>query len=493
MQTNAFAASAKDSTKNTQTSATDKNLKNKNTATNAAVASTDKSKVSDKKEKTNDALTAVSSASNEETSDSQLKSALEYVYQNHPQIKAKREALKAVDESVAQAISGFRPDIAAHLSRGRERNADANQTWNYDDSRSKDLTVTQPIFSGGGTIASFMTAKERVKAARADLSATEQQVLFNAVLAYTDVVEKQSVLELNQKNVDVLKKQLDATNARFKVGELTVTDVSQSTARLARAQSDERQALGDLDVARATFKRAIGYDVDGKAVMPPVPAGIPANFAEAKEIAQSNNPILEAARRNENAAENNVYVRGATLLPSVNLQGSMVRADSSRATALGSLDSDSVKVNVTIPLYQSGAEWSRLREARNLAQQAKFNTMDTNESVIENVNVAWEAYNTSKAIIVSNKAALDAAETALNGVRKENEFGVRTVLDVLDAEQETFSTRVNLIKAVRTEKLQAYRLLAAIGKLTSKDLSLKTEIENPKEHYNNVKYQLLGL
>ncbi len=88
---------------------------------------------------------------------------------------------------------------------------------------------------------------------------------------------------------------------------------------------------------------------------------------------------------------------------------------------------------------------------------------------------------------------MEAAETALNGVRKENEFGVRTILDVLDAEQEAFTARVNLIKAVRAEKLQAYRLLASIGKLTSKDLELKTETENPKEHYNSVKYQLLGL
>lgn len=425
--------------------------------------------------------------------DEKFKTALEYVYANHPQIKAQREAVKIADEGVAQAISGFRPDISANLSKGRERTGNIDHTWDYGDIKSRNLVIDQPIFSGGGTIASFLAAKDRVKAARADLSATEQQVLYDAVVAYTDVVEKQSVLELNQKNVEVLQKQMDVTNARFKVGELTLTDVSQAKSRLASAEADARQSLGDTEASHATFRRVIGYDVEGKLTLPAVPANIPQNIAQAIELAQARNPTLQAARHNEKAAGNNIYVHGATLLPDVSVQGTMSRADGNRLSTLDRLDSDAIKLNIHIPIYQSGAEWSRLREARNLAQQAKFNALDTNEAVVESVNLAWEAYNTSKAIIVSNQAAVNAAETALNGVRKENEFGVRTVLDVLNAEQETFSARVNLVRAVRTEKLQAYRLLATVGKLTSKELGLKTNVENPKEHYNSVKYQLLGL
>jgi|CXWL01.1.fsa_nt_gi outer membrane protein len=425
--------------------------------------------------------------------DTKFKEVLEYVYANHPKIKAQREALKVADEGVSQAVSGFRPDVSANLSKGRERTGNVAETWNYDDTKSRGLTVTQPIFSGGGTVASFLTAKERMKAARAELSATEQQVLYDAVVAYTDVVEKQSVLELNQQNVAVLQKQMDVTDARFKVGELTLTDTSQAKARLAGAQANERQALGDLEASRATFRRTIGHDAESKVAMPSVPSGIPQSLNEAKELAQRNNPILKSARHSEKAASDNVYVHGATLLPNVSLQGTMSRSDGNSLSALNKVDQDSIKLNVSIPIYQSGAEWSRLREARNLAQQAKFNSLDTNESVVESVNLAWEAYNTSKAIIVSNEAAVSAAETALNGVRKENEFGVRTILDVLNAEQETFSARVNLIRAVRTEKIQAYRLLATVGKLTSKDLNLKTRIEDPKEHYDSVKYQLLGL
>ncbi|MEQ1789343.1 MAG: TolC family outer membrane protein [Rickettsiales bacterium] len=425
--------------------------------------------------------------------DKNLKSALEYVYANHPQIKAQREALKVADEGVSQAVSGFRPDISANFSKGRARVESGGQGRNYSNTKSKNFTVTQPLFNGGGTIAGFKASKERMKAARANLSATEQQILYNAVIAYTDVVEKQSVLDLSQKNVVVLQKQMDVTNARFKVGELTKTDISQAAARLARAEADARQSLGDLGAARATFRRVIGYDAEDKITMPSVPSGTPQSISEAKEWARINNPILEAARHNEKAANSNIYTAGAKLLPNVNLQGVMSTTEGGNISAFNSFDSDSIKLNVSIPLYQSGAEWSRLREARNLAQQAKFDSLDTNEAVIETVSLAWEAFDTSKAIIISNQSAVDAAETALDGVRKENEYGVRTILDVLNAEQESFSARVNLVKAIRTEKIQAYRLLAAVGKLTSDDLELQTEVKDSKEHYDSVKYQLLGL
>ncbi|MEZ5691611.1 MAG: TolC family outer membrane protein [Rickettsiales bacterium] len=423
--------------------------------------------------------------------DVSLRKTLEYVYDNHPQIKAKREELKAIDENVAQAISGFRPDVTANLSKGRERIKSTTPDWNYGDSKSKNIVVNQPIFKGGRTLADLKTSKERVKAARAELLSTEQELLFNAVVSYTDVVEKYYVLKLNQKNVDVLKRQLEATKSRFKVGDLTLTDVSQSEARLARAVADERQALGDLEVVKATFNRIIGYEANKDMKMPPVPSEIPTSLAKAQEIASSNNPILIAARHLEKSADSDVYSKASSLLPDVSLQGVASRSDS--ANNFSSFDSDSIKLNVTIPIYRSGAEWSRLRQARNLAQQAKFNTIDTNKSIIENVTIAWEAYNTSKEIIKSNQAAVEAAKVALNGVRKENEYGVRTILDVLDAEQEAFFAEVSLIKAIRNEKIQAYRLLATIGKLTNEGLKIKTTTESPKKHYDSIKYQLIGL
>lgn len=421
-----------------------------------------------------------------------FKEALANVYANHPLLKAKREELAALDESVVQAVSGFRPDIGAGYSKGRERTASGGQDWSYRDTSAKTLDVTQQVFNGGETWASYKTAKDRVKAGRAELKDTEQQLLLGAVSAYTNLVEKLSVLELNQKNVDVLKTHLDATKTRFDVGELTKTDVAQAEARLSNAQAEERQALGDFEAARATFKRAIGFDAPDNAEMPIIPTVLPQTLNEAIDWAYANSPILEAAKFNENAATSNVEVRTASLLPDVNIQGTATRSRGSSVPSQNQFDEDALTLNVSIPLYQSGAEWSRIREAKNQASQAKFNTLDVQNAVVENVTRSWQDYHTSQAVIASTEQAINAAEIALEGVKQENQFGVRTVLDVLDAEQELFGSRVNLIRAKRAEKIYAYSLLATVGKLTAQDLGLPIQPYDPTEHYDNVKYQLIG-
>jgi outer membrane protein len=424
----------------------------------------------------------------------QFKEAMANVYSRHPQIRAQREAVKVADEAVAQAISGFRPSIGAGYERGRARVNDANQQWVYGDTRDKNLNVTQDLFNGGESMASFASAKNRVKAARAELLDLEQQVFSNAVVAYTNVVATKQVVELNRSNVDVLGKQFEATSARFDVGDVTRTDVSQSEARRAQADADERQALGNYAAARATFRRIFGFDPPDDLMMPPLPPGLPATFEETAARAEAANPAIEAAQFLERAAFTDIDVQRAALLPDVRLQASMGRGDTVSVFSGGqrAVDNDAITLNVSIPLYQSGAEWSRLRQARNQAQQARFNALDTRDAVVESAARAWHDYHTARAVINSTREAVEAARVALEGVRAENQYGVRTILDVLDAEQESFFTRVNLIQAQAAERTQAYRLLATTGRLTARNLGLPVTLYNPKEHYDDVKFQLIG-
>jgi outer membrane protein len=417
--------------------------------------------------------------------------ALKNVYANHPQLKAQREALAAIDEGVSQAVSGFRPSATAGYTAGRERGTGSNDRWDYDGSHSKTLEIEQPIFSGGSSLAEYASAKDRVKAGRAELVALEQQVLLAAIVAYTDVVEKKSVLKVNQHNVDVLAKDLKDTNARFEVGELTRTDIAHSQARLASAKAAERQALGDLATAQATFKRLIGYEPPPSIALPAEPAKLPASVQEATLWAEANNPVLEAARHLENATQNDVDIRASSLFPTVSLQGNMTRRDVANSNVSRG-DSDQVLLNVSIPLYQSGAEYSRIRAAKNLAQQAKFNAMDTKNGITEDATRAWQDYNTAKAIITSNEQAVKAAREALDSIRQENMQGLRTTLDVLNTEQDYFSARVELVKSTVAEKQQAYRLLAATGHLTAQDLKLPVDLIDSQTHYDDVKNQLIG-
>ncbi|MDX2073633.1 MAG: TolC family outer membrane protein [Alphaproteobacteria bacterium] len=421
-----------------------------------------------------------------------LQQVLSYVYEHHPQLLAEREKVKAVDESVALAVSEFRPNIGADYSKGRERQKSSASNRFYGDTQSQGITVTQPIFSGLDSVAGFKAAKERVKAARADLTALEQQILYNAIVAYTGVVEADAVLKLNQNNVDVLTKQREATQVRFDVGELTRTDVSQSEARLANAKAAEQQSIGDLAIARANFLRAVGMPAPEHPVMPAVPGSLPKTLKEASALARNASPVLEAAKHREQAFENDIDVRIGSILPDISLQGTVRRNEGGNAF-VNKYSNDALTLNVSIPLYQSGSEWAQLRAAHNMANQARFNTLDTTLAVEQDVTSAWQNYVTAESVITSTEAAEKAAGLALEGVRQESDFGVRTVLDVLDAEQEFMNTKVNLVRATRNHKIQAYRLLASVGKLTAEALTLPVKVYNPAEHYDDVKYQLLGL
>lgn len=424
--------------------------------------------------------------------DAALKNVLAYVYEHHPQLAAEREKVKAMDENVAIAVSDFRPSAVADYGKGRERqNNTATGRWEYGDTETKGLTVVQPVFSGLSGVAGFKAAKERLKAARADLTALEQQVLFNAVVAYTDLVEKQSVLNLAQNNVDVLIKQRDAAQIRFDVGELTKTDVAQAESRLATAKADEQRAVGDLATARARYVRLIGIEPEEGVAMPGVPTNLPQTLEEANALAREANPILQAAKQREKAFASDIRVRSGAILPSVDIEGTMRRSEGGNVF-INRYENDAIMLNVTVPLYQTGAEWARVRQARNLAQQAKFDTIDTGLAVSQDVTSAWQNYVTAESVIVSTEKAAKASELALEGVRQENEYGVRTVLDVLDAEQEYMDTKVNLVRAIRNHKIEAYRLLASVGKLTVDQLGLGIKAYDPKENYDNVKYQLLG-
>lgn len=417
--------------------------------------------------------------------------ALASVYAHHPQINAEREALKATDEGVAQAVSGFRPTATVNYNTGRQRTNINHEGWDTQHARETVLDIQQPLFNGGGTVASYSSAKKRVLAGRAQLGAVEQQVLFNAISAYTEVVARQQILEANRRNLGVLSDQQRGTGERFRVGELTRTDVAQSEARLALAEAGVRQAEGDLESARATFRRIIGYEPPSGLQFPPLLASLPGNLGEATRLAETTEPTLEAARQLEKAARSDVNIRQSVLLPAVSLEGLRSR-ERDNFPGQRRFYTNAVLLNVTIPLYQSGAEWSQVREANNLAQQARFTTIDTREGVIENATRAWNDYLTSKAVITSNERAVGAAEHAVTGIRKEILYGTRTTLDVLNTAQDLYGAQISLVNARASEIRQAYRLLAAVGRLTAQGLALPVALHHPKQHYDEVKFQPIG-
>jgi len=418
--------------------------------------------------------------------------ALTATYQNNPRIKAARQQLEATDEGVSQALSGFRPTVDASYDRGKQSSSvnGASSVDNTTESRS--LNVSQPLLQAT-TWSSYLSANQKVKAGQYALSATEQAVLLDAVTAYMDVVANHSILELSRNNADVLAKQLDAAQARFKVGEVTRTDVAQSESRLSDAKSAVIAAEGTLNSAMATFERVVGFKPETQLVAPEKLPELPASLAEALTVSRANNPDLLAAIHTAKSSRFDTDTQEATLLPSVALVGSLSRQEGNSATTSGSkLDQDKIGVEVSIPLYQSGAEYSRIRAAASVARQRDQQSIDTRMAVDESITQSWAQLETANATIRSRNDQIKAAEIALDGVKQEHEYGSRTLLDVLDAEQELFTARSNLVKAERDRVVAVYTLAGKLGQLTPTALALNVTPYDPREHADEVKWQMIG-
>jgi outer membrane protein len=434
-------------------------------------------------------LLAVAPASAENLTD-----ALAAAYQTNPTLQAQRAQLRATDEGVPQALSGWRPTVQAQGTYGATH---TDTTLNTGTTSKGDIepytgsvTLSQNVFAGGRTVNATDQAEYGVLAGREALMSVEQSTLFNAVQAYMNVIRDQSVVELNRNNVDVLQRQLEATTDRFRVGELTRTDTAQAEARLSLAKSNLTAAEAQLTASRAFYERIVGQ-MPGTLEKPPVVAGLPNSEEDARSVAEKNNPTLQAARYAEQANREAISVAKGALLPSVDIQAQYQYGRDPSLTVRDVEESSIVGV-LTIPLYQAGVEYSQVREAKELHNQSRLQVAAAMREVDEAVRNAWNQLLSSRASIVSNQEGVNASEIALEGVRQESEVGARTTLDVLNAEQEYLNARVSLVSAERDLAVAEYGLLAAMGLLTARNLELPVDYYDPAVNYGEVRNKWIG-
>jgi TolC family type I secretion outer membrane protein len=319
---------------------------------------------------------------------------------------------------------------------------------------------------------------------------TEQGVLLDAATAYMDVFREEAVLRLNINNEQVLSRQLQATRDRFNVGEVTRTDVAQAESRLARATAERIQAEGDLEVSRAFYEQIVGAKPTA-VPNPGYPAGLPAEVDEATTLALDGNPAVVSATFDERAARANVEAVKGELLPSVDLVGEASRSRN-EGTPDRTVDDITVTAELTVPLYQQGAVSSRIREAIQLAGENQLQVEEARRAAIEDAKSGFETLLTARASIQSREAEVRAAKIALEGVEQEAAVGSRTVLDVLDAEQELLDAQVSLVLDQRDAIVASYQLLAAVGRLTARELTLPVDLYDQKTHYLQVRDKLWG-
>jgi len=423
-----------------------------------------------------------------------LNDALVKAYLNNPSLKSQRANVRATDEGVSQAMANWRPAVTWTGSASRARNENSVRARDEQSQTISPLNstfnVTQPLFRGFRTHAAIEQAESNVSANRWRLKDAEQTILLNAVTAYSNVVRDEAVLELNRNNEEVLRRQLEATQDRFEVGELTRTDVSQAQARLAGATADRIQAEGDLEVSRASYQNIIGM-VPTDLSVPSLPADLPKNVNESVARAMSGNPTLLAASYDEQASIDGIEETSGQLLPEINLVASSTTSLDSTSENTRTED-NRIGFNVSVPFYQQGAVYSQVRQAKQVAAQRRMDMEQARRDAIESAHSSWENLTTARARIQSFLAQIEAAEVALDGVQREASVGSRTVLDVLDAEQELLDAKVSLVRAERDQLVAVYRVKQSVGTLTAEKLGLDAAIYDPTVHYNEVKDIWMG-
>jgi TolC family type I secretion outer membrane protein len=428
-----------------------------------------------------------------------LDDALAIAYQTNPNLLAARAQLRATDELVAQAKAQRRPvvGIIGSMSAGLADNlctltGDFNLVQETECAPSSvRLDIVQPVFRGGSIEADIDQAENLVRAQRAVLVVAEQEVLLRAATAYLDVYRDQAVLDLTRGNESVVAAELKATRNRYNVGAVTETDVVQAESRLARATAQRIEAEGSLAVSKATYREFIG-EPEGPFDEPPLLVELPPSEEEA--IRQSaSNPAVVAVEFQEKAARNEIDSAFGDLLPSLDLIGELKARDDLLNDSLFDEDQTaSITARLKIPLYTAGTVDSQVRAAKHRAGQLRNQLDAQRRAAARAAGSTWQSLTTAQAQKVSYEAEVRAADLALKGVRREAEVGARTVLDILDAEQELLDARVNLVRARRDEIASAYAVLAAIGQLGAERLALDVSLYDVERHYESVRGKFWG-
>ncbi len=438
-----------------------------------------------------------------------LESALAQAYRNNPTLNSQRASVRATDEGVPQALSGYRPKVSVNASGG-EQSLSSKVVTNpgrlpgappnyftqsgHNTTQSAGVTATQTLFNGFQTANKTRQAEAQVLAARATLRQSEQTVLLNAVTAYMNLLRDSAIFDLQRRNVEVLQEQLRQTRDRFNVGEVTRTDVAQSESSLAAGRSQVLTAESNFKSSTATYRQVIGINPGKLTRGTPVDRFSPPNLTTAIGYASATHPSVVTAQFNVDVAQLAVKVAEGALYPTLSLQGNYTRNINPLGT-LNTLESYSASVlgQLSVPIYQGGAEYSAIRQAKETLGQKRLDFDSARDQVRQTVVQSWGQLEAAKANIDATTSQVQSSEIALNGVREEARVGQRTTLDVLNAQQTLVNARVSLVTAQRDRVVASYTLLSAVGRLAPDVLGLHVPVYDAQVHYQQVRDNWAGV
>ena len=442
----------------------------------------------------------ISQAANAET----IGDALTNAYNHNPSLNSGRANLRAVDEGVPIAKAGMRPRVSVNSYLGAQQNRfvqrqddltipdDPNRytVWNLQEgrsvARSAGITVEQPIFDGFKAKNTMSAAESAVFAEQQRLRFLEQKVLFDAASTYMNVLRDTAALKLQQNHVMVLEEQLRQTKERFEAGQITLTDVAQAQSRLAAGQAQESAARAMLETSIGAYQQVVGQLPKKLAPAAPIDKFLPRTREEAERIAASEHPMILAALHDADASDFDIKSIEADFLPKLSIVADVftqtnmnIIYDRNIAGMIGG--------RLNVPLYDGGSTSAQLRQAKEIAGKKKLDADVARAEIMSLTRATWANLQSSRTRMIAAQAQITAAERALYGVREEAKAGLRTTLEILNAQQELLNARIALIIAQRERVVASYGLMATIGRLSMDNLGVGAAYYEPERHYNQVK------
>jgi outer membrane protein len=428
-----------------------------------------------------------------------MESALLRAYRNNPQLNAQRASVRATDENVPQALAGYRPKVSGTFSAGvgfvdQLADGSVGQKIEQGDQspHAAAVTVTQTLYNGNQTANKTRAAESQVFGAREGLRLLEQSVLLAAATIYMDDLRDAAILEVQRSNTKVLELTLRQTRDRYSAGLVTPTDVAQSEAQLAAAQSQELAAVSTLTTTRANFRRIIGNEPSNLAPASPVDRYLPATVRGAIELALRENPNVTSAMYGVDVNFLTVKINEGALFPTVSLQATVSKVWDPTITTIN-LFTAAATAQLSVPIYQGGAEYSLIRQSKETLEQQRLTMEQARDQARADLVTAWGQLLAGKAQVVAAQSQVDASEIAYLGTTKEAQVGQRTVIDILNAQQTLVNARVALVTAQHDRVVASYAVLSAIGRLSPQVLHLSTPTYDPSVHYQQVRDNWVGV
>lgn len=434
-----------------------------------------------------------------------LADAIALAYDSNPTLQAQRATQRALDESIVQARSGWRPtlSVAAYATYQETRtprgpgidiNGDGipdlpgsggiNET-NGGDGR---LSLSQPIWTGGRVGAAVSAAEADILQGRENLRRVESQVLANVIQAYSNVRRDQQSLAIRQENVKVLQRQLEESKARFDVGEITRTDVAQSEARLAASQALLRSAQAQLAISRASYAAVVGQNPGDLAPEPSLAPLLPDDVDKAFDVAEENNPQIRAAEYAAQASRARVAAARAERMPNVSVAATLDWTGTADPLHTSTYARDvRGTATVTVPLFTGGLTSSRVRAQIERNNADRIGVETARRSVLQAVTQSWNELLAARANIGSSEEQVKAAMIAAEGTRQEQQVGLRTTIDVLNAEQELRSAQLSQVNSIRDEYVAAASVLFSMGRLEAANLAPTIATYDPKTNFKKLR------